>query len=410
MMRLRTTAPPRYFPQIRFQNMFLLLKNANVYAPTPLGINDILICGEKIVALAPDLVVSVPAELKTIDLCGKITVPGFIDGHVHLIGGGGEGGFATRTPEVAVGKLIEAGITSVCGLLGTDAATRHIASLYAKTKALRTEGISAWFFTGGYRVPSPTLTGSIGDDVTFLDACIGLKTAISDHRSSQSTTAELARIASQARIGGMTSGKAGSVVVHLGDGDGHFDPLIDVIEQTEIPIGQFIPTHVNRKRVLLDAAKLWAKRGGNIDFTTGIDAEPDPKGATKTSTSIAECLADGVPLDRISMTSDGNGSLPDFDSDGNMIGLSVAGFETVPREFADMLETEKLAIPTALAPITINPARMLGLAASKGQIRVGYDADIVALNDDLTPDSVIARGKPAMIGKERLLHGTFEAI
>lgn len=118
--------------------MFLLLKNANVFAPKPLGINDILICDEKIVAIAPDLVVSVPAPIRTIDLGGNVTVPGFIDGHVHLIGGGGEGGFATRTPEVAVGKLIEAGITSVCGLLGTDAATRHIASLYAKAKALRT--------------------------------------------------------------------------------------------------------------------------------------------------------------------------------------------------------------------------------------------------------------------------------
>ena len=389
--------------------MFLLLKNANVFAPKPLGINDILICDEKIVAIAPDLVVSVPAPIRIIDLGGKVTIPGFIDGHVHLIGGGGEGGFATRTPEVAVGKLIEAGITSVCGLLGTDAATRHIASLYAKAKALRTEGISAWFFTGGYRVPSPTLTGDIGDDVTFLDACIGLKTAISDHRSSQSTVDELARIASQSRIGGMTAGKAGSVVVHLGDGDGHFDPLIAVIEQSEIPIGQFIPTHVNRKRALLDEAKLWAKRGGNIDFTTGIDAEDNPAGSTKTSTSIAECLADGVPLDRISMTSDGNGSLPDFDADGNMTGISVAGFDSVPREFADLVEIEKLGIEAALAPITINPARMLGLGASKGQLKPGFDADILVLDDAMAPDSVIARGKPAMIGKERLLRGTFEA-
>ncbi|WP_288349052.1 beta-aspartyl-peptidase [uncultured Thalassospira sp.] len=388
--------------------MFLLLKNANLFAPAALGINDILICGEKIIAIAPDLVVSVPAEIRTIDLRGKTTVPGFIDGHAHLIGGGGEGGFATRTPEVAIGDLIEAGITSICGLLGTDAATRHIASLYAKTKALRTEGLSAWFFTGGYRVPSPTLTGNIGDDVTFLDACIGLKTAISDHRSSQSTVDELARIASQSRIGGMTSGKSGAVVVHLGDGDAHFDPLIGVIENTEIPIGQFIPTHVNRKRALLDAAKDWAKRGGNIDFTTGIDAESDPAGLVKTSTGIAECLADGVPLDRISMTSDGNGSLPDFDKNGKMIGLSVAGFDTVGREFADLVESEKLDIPTALAPITCNPARMLGLDGSKGHLGCGHDADILVLDDALAPETVIARGKVAMIGKERLLRGTFE--
>jgi len=388
--------------------MFLLLKNANIFAPRPLGLNDILICHDKIIAIAPDLVVSVPANLQTIDLGGKTTVPGFIDGHAHLIGGGGEGGFATRTPEVAAGKLIEAGITSVCGLLGTDGATRHIASLYAKTKALRTEGLSAWFFTGGYRVPSPTLTGNIGDDVTFLDACIGLKTAISDHRSSQSTVDELARIASQSRIAGMTSGKAGSVVVHLGDGDGHLDPLWAVIDQTEIPIAQFIPTHVNRKRALLNTVKDWAKRGGNIDFTTGIDAEPQDGGAVKTSKGIAECLADGVPLDRISMSSDGNGSLPDFDAAGNMTGLSVAGFDTVPREFADLVETEKLDIKTALAPITVNPARMLGLDDHKGQIKTGFDADILVLDDALAPETVIARGKPAMIGKNRILRGIFE--
>ncbi|MCC9621064.1 beta-aspartyl-peptidase [Thalassospira sp. MA62] len=388
--------------------MFLLLKNANLYSPAPQGITDILMCNDKIVAIEPDLVPNLPAPVQTIDLKGKVTVPGFIDGHVHLIGGGGEGGFATRTPEVAVGKLIEAGITSVCGLLGTDAATRHIASLYAKTKALRTEGISAWFFTGGYRVPSPTLTGSIGDDVTFLDACIGLKTAISDHRSSQTTLDELARIASQSRIGGMTAGKAGSVVVHLGDGDSRFDPLIAVIEQTEIPITQFIPTHVNRRRKLLDAAKSWAKRGGNIDFTTGIDGESDPEGSVQTSQAIVECLAEGVPLDAISMTSDGNGSLPDFDENGKMIGLAVAGFETVGREFANLVAVEKLDISTALAPITINPARMLGLQNHKGRIETGFDSDILVLDDQLAPETVIARGKPAMIGRERMLRGTFE--
>ena len=41
--------------------MFLLLKNANLFAPAALGINDILICGEKIIAIAPDLVVSWPS-------------------------------------------------------------------------------------------------------------------------------------------------------------------------------------------------------------------------------------------------------------------------------------------------------------------------------------------------------------
>ena len=92
-----------------------------------------------------------------------------------------------------------------------------------------------------------------------------------------------------------------------------------------------------------------------------------------------------------------------------MTGISVAGFDSVPREFADLVEIEKLGIEAALAPITINPARMLGLGASKGQLKPGFDADILVLDDAMMPDSVIARGKPAMTGKERLLRGTFEA-
>ena len=46
--------------------------------------------------------------------------------------------------------------------------------------------------------------------------------ALSDHRSSQPTRDELLRIASDAHVAGMISGKAGIVHLHLGDGErGH---------------------------------------------------------------------------------------------------------------------------------------------------------------------------------------------
>lgn len=44
--------------------------------------------------------------------------------HVHITGGGGEAGPASRCPEAQLSKLISAGITTVVGVTGTDSVTR----------------------------------------------------------------------------------------------------------------------------------------------------------------------------------------------------------------------------------------------------------------------------------------------
>src|SRR5690606_3180786 len=102
-------------------------------------------------------------------------VPGLIDNHVHITGGGGEGSFKTRVPEITLSKLIEAGITTVVGLLGTDATTRSVENLVAKAKALKEEGVSVYVHTGSYEFPSVTLTGQIKKDIVFIEEIIGAK-------------------------------------------------------------------------------------------------------------------------------------------------------------------------------------------------------------------------------------------
>jgi len=387
--------------------MFTLIRNATVYAPALLGKRDILICGSKVVAIDTDLGVTGLPECHELDAKGRIVVPGFVDGHVHLIGGGGEGGFHTRTPEVDITKLTTNGITTVAGLLGTDALSRHPESLYAKACGLRREGLSAYMFTGGYKVPSPTITGSVDKDIAFIDAVIGVKVAIADHRSAQITVDELARLASQARVGGMLTGKAGSVVVHLGNSIRGMSLLREIVETTDIPAKQFIPTHVNRNQSLFREAVEWAKTGGYIDFSAGAKTPTPVSGPVKTSMGIMHCLGEGVSLAQMCMSTDGNGSLPRFDESGALIKVGVAGFTGLLEEVTDLVADESLPLEKALCPVTQNPAAALGLSAHKGALAPGYDADLLILDENMKIDHVFAMGKAMVRNAEPVVFGTF---
>src|SRR5205085_7564452 len=138
---------------------------------------------------------------------------------------------------------------SVVGLLGTDGATRTIRDLVGRTLGLREEGISAWCYTGNYQVPVQTLTGSVRDDIVFIDPIIGVgELAISDHRSSQPTLDELLRVASDVHVAGMMSGKAGVLHLHLGDGPRGLELVRRALDGSELPPRVFHPTHVNRQR------------------------------------------------------------------------------------------------------------------------------------------------------------------
>ena len=106
--------------------MITVIKNINVYAPKALGKKNVVIAGDKFEGVYDEL--SIPDDfinINIIDGSGKIMLPGFIDAHIHLIGGGGEGGFTTRTPELRFTDISSAGITTVVGCLGTDNVCRE---------------------------------------------------------------------------------------------------------------------------------------------------------------------------------------------------------------------------------------------------------------------------------------------
>lgn len=385
----------------------LLIKNCEVYSPDYLGRKDVLMAGGKIVAIEGYIRKPEGVECDEIDGSGLRMIPGLIDGHVHVAGAGGEGGPATRTPEMQLSQMIEAGVTTVVGCLGTDGMTRNIESVLMKVKGLRQEGVSAWMYTGAYQVPTPTLLGDVGKDIALIDEVIGVgEIAISDHRSSYPTTDELLRLTEHARVGGMLGGKAGIINIHLGDAYSPFKPLYEVVEKSMLKLTQFLPTHCNRNDYTLEDAKEYGKKGGYVDITTS-SYPYFPEYEVKPSKCIKILTDAGVPLENITFTSDACGSLPGFDAQGNLIKLEMGVPKANLRELKDAVMEENIPLEKAVKVLTSNPADILKLK-QKGRIQVGKDADVVLLNSDFEITHVVAMGAIMMRDKKMLRKGSYE--
>ena len=387
----------------------IIIKNALLHTPEPAGRADILVSGDRIIAIEDHIdPSSLPVPCEVVDAHGLAVVPGFIDGHVHVTGGGGEGGFRTRTPELSLSAATTAGVTTVVGVLGTDGVCRSVEALVAKTYGLREEGLSAWCYTGSYRIPPVTVTGDLMKDIMMIEPVIGAgELAISDHRSSRPTDEELAHVAAQARVGGMLSGKAGVVNMHLGDAPEGLSPLERICAAGDLPRTQFLPTHCNRNPRLLEQAVEWARSGGWVDFTSSTVPAFLDDGETSAAASVARLKAAGVDLSRATVTSDGQGSLPRFDAAGVMTGLDVGSCSSLLEYLREAVRERGLSLAEALAPITANPAAALKLPR-KGRLAVGMDADLVVLTPELSPLFVVARGRIMVADGRAVVHGTFE--
>lgn len=390
--------------------MIKLVKEVKVYAPDFLGLKDILIIGEKIAAIEDDITLEQNPilEVEVINGKGKVATPGFIDCHVHITGGGGEGGFKTRTPEINLTDITTGGVTTVVGTLGTDGVTRTMEALLAKARSLDEEGITTFIYSGNYRIPVTTITGDIMKDIVVVDKIIGIgEIAISDHRSSQPTLEALKNVAAQARVGGILSGKAGVVNVHMGDGKDMLNMLFHIAENTEIPFSQFLPTHLNRNPYLFEEAIRFAKAGGYIDFTTSSDPVFWEDGEVKASKALKRCLEEGVDEGRIVFTSDGQGSLPIFNDKKEFMGLGIGKVTSLFSEVRDAVLIDGVPLEKALRVITTNPAAILKLKG-KGSLAKGYDADLVLLDEStLNIDTVVAKGRTMILNKEIKVYGTF---
>lgn len=386
--------------------MLILLRNADVFAPQPLGYCDLLIGGERVLHLGPRLG-SLPAGLavEVVDLEGQRLIPGLIDGHVHLTGGGGESGAASRVPAPLLSHYTRGGVTSVVGVLGTDDVTRTTGELVVSARALFDEGLSAWCHTGGYHLPLTTLTGSVRGDITHVDRIIGVgELAISDHRSSQPTLHELLRIASDAHVAGLMTGKAGVVHLHLGDGERGLSLVREAMQASEIPARVFNPTHVNRRKALFDEALALTESGCVVDITAFPVA--DGEDAWSAADAVERALAANVAMKRITVSSDGGGCLPVFDADGRVTTMDVGDVGALAVTLRELL-IRGHAPETVLPLFTSNVASLLRLPR-KGVVAAGADADLVVLSGEHRVTHVMARGKWHIRGGAVIRKGTFE--
>ncbi len=379
----------------------ILIKDVLVYAPAKIGKRDILICGDKIELIADKIDIDL-ATVEIIDGSDKIAMPGLIDRHVHVTGGGGEGGVTTRAPELKCSDLIKNGITTVLGLLGTDATTRTMRDLVAKVKAINELGLTAYAVTGSYQYPSETLLDNVRDDIVFLSEICGAKIALSDHRSSVLTTAELSRLASDVYVGGKLAGKTGVLVIHMGDGKQGFAPILDSINNSNLPMSVYQPTHINRNDSLLAEGVEFLKNGGYIDLTTGIAKH------NRAGDVIKQLVEQKIATDRLTLSSDGNGSYSSYDKDGKLLEIGVASVAALHQELNYMISELDMPLEVALPFFTSNPALALGLADFKGKLEPDYDADIIITDQNLAIEQVIVKGQVVLRDGQVAINIPFE--
>lgn len=387
------------------ENMLHLLANAQVFAPENLGVRHLLVGNGRVLAIVNDPDdVSAPG-LRVSNLNGQRLLPGFIDGHAHITGGGGESGFSSRVPPVPLSRFTSAGVTSVVGVLGTDDTTRDTRSVVAQARALREEGMSAWCHTGGYHIPPVTLTGSVRDDIVFIDPIIGVgEVALSDHRSSQPTLDEILRVASDAHVAGLITGKAGILHLHLGDGESGLQMLRDALDQSELPARVFNPTHVNRNKTLFEESIAVANRGCVVDITAFPVEEGDDAWAP--DVALLRYLDSGAPAENVTISSDGGGCLPEFNAQGEMTKMDIGSPLCLGETLKRLLDRGG-DLATVLPAFTSNVARLLRLK-DKGSIGVGCAADFIVLNDAHEISDVMLGGVWHVRNGEQKLFGQFE--
>jgi beta-aspartyl-dipeptidase (metallo-type) len=354
--------------------MFTIIENGSVYSPAPLGRQNVLVANGAIAKIG-DVdrrgLDTLGVEYEVIDATGLVVTPGLIDPHQHLLGGSGEKGFSSQTPEFFLSEIVRWGITTVVGTLGVDTTMKTLAGLLAKVKGLREEGLSAYMWTGGYNVPPTTVMSSVRDDVLFLDEVIGTgEVAISDVRATDPDPRELAKLVHDTYVGGMLSRKAGVTHFHVGEGPRRLQCLRELLDEKvfQIDASWLYPTHVSRSEELMLEAIELTRAGANVD----VDV-------------VQEDFARWL---RFYLDNGGDPACLTASSDA-----SITSPRTLYEQMCRTVVEHRFALEQVLPSFCSNAARILKLP-HKGEIAVGRDADLLLLREgSLEIVHVMARGK-----------------
>jgi beta-aspartyl-dipeptidase (metallo-type) len=386
-----------------------MLRNGRVFDPEDIGTADLFIAGGRIIQVGKDL--PTPPDglgpYEEANLQGKRVVPGLVDSHVHITGGGGNESYASRIPDVQVSDLTLAGITTVVSCLGVDPIAKTLDSMLMKAYGLEEEGITTYIYSGSFVFGQPTFFGDLRRDIALIDKMLGIKIAIAEARGSHPTVEEFARLASAAYSGGLLSNKPGCLNIHLGQKDEDPYPLIDAaLERSGVPPNRFVLTHVNYTHELLEGALEFIDRGTYLNVDSILTPDLRVTRAVEPHLAIKRLLDAGAPIDRVGMSSDANASVPKLERDWSRGPFRIS-FDTMLDEVRFMLDAG-ISFVDALKTVTATPAQMLGLERRKGYLRPGMDADIVTLDDDVRVRDVWARGVQHVRDGIAVVRGMYE--
>lgn len=380
------------------ENAGLVIRGAEIFAPEPIGGTSVVAINGRTFAL-DDAVAERTAGLpgiEMVDAAGLRLVPGLIDQHVHFLGGGDANGPLGRVPELSAAMLLESGITTAVGLLGVDNETRDLRLLLRKAHELRAGGVTAFIYTGGMPLPARHLLDGVCADVSFIDQVIGAKTAIAERLHPNRSWHDLAELAGQLMRARHMSGKAAVLHCHVGSLPEALAPLERLVSELGMPRDQIVPTHVNRTpdfSPVFAQAVAFARAGGTIDMTccvSRIDGNPT---GVDVPEAVGLCLQEGIALDNLTISTDGNIPATLRDADGNPIGQRTVPPSVLWRDVVRLVREAGLPLEQALRPATVNVARVLGLSARKGRVAPGFDADYALVAPDDTIRMVIAGGR-----------------
>jgi beta-aspartyl-dipeptidase (metallo-type) len=352
--------------------MLTLIEGGRVYDPDPCGVQSVLLADGhvgKVGDINRKALESLGAEYQIIDASGCIVVPGLIDPHIHLLGGSGETGFSTQTPEFFISEIVRFGITTVVGTLGVDTTMKTMPGLLAKVKALKEHGLNAFCWSGGYDVPPESILANVREDIMFIEEVIGAgEVAISDERALEPDARDLARTATHAHIGGMLAQKAGLMHVHVGDGKKRLKPLRDVFEGFDVEPCWVYATHIERTEELIDEAIELAKQGMPCDIDV---VERD------LHRWLRHWRKNGGPAELLTVSSD----------------ASITSPAGVWMQLRDCVLNHGFTLEQVLPLATRNTARILKLR-EKGELRKGCAGDVLLLEEDtLEIVHVLSHGK-----------------
>jgi beta-aspartyl-dipeptidase (metallo-type) len=348
-----------------------LIENGEVYTPEPAGKRSVLLTDGKVAKVGEvdrRAMEKLGVECETIDAAGCLVVPGFIDPHQHLLGGSGEKGFSSQTPEFFISEIVPFGITTVVGVLGVDTTMKTMPGLLAKVKALREQGLNAYCWTGGYNVPPTSIMRTVRDDIMFIEEVIGAgEIAISDLRGMDPPVQELARVATDCHVGGMLACKAGLTHFHVGEGERRLQPLRDLLEGFDVEPEWLYATHVERSEKLMEEAVELAGRGMAVDVDTVEEDLPR---------WLRFYLDHGGDPDCLTASSDAGTSSP----------------RVLYEQLRRCVVEERFPLEQVLALVTRNPARILKLH-DKGVLEKGRWGDLLLLEKgSLEIVHVLSRG------------------